>query len=143
MARLHLSHYSRRERKWMVHSEAHGKDYMKAQEFQAELKARQKKFKERQSETNRAELSKLATTQKVGKRRPFLNTTPMNNPDAFRRVNRALQKQARFAIKDIQQSEWYNMREKFFYLDHTAEILENYRRLQENKIFDKVLHDER
>lgn len=35
------------------------------------------------------------------------------------------------------------MREKFFYLDHTAEILENYRRLQENKIFDKVLHDER
>ena len=35
------------------------------------------------------------------------------------------------------------MRKKFFYLDHTAEVLENYRRLQENQIFDKVLHDER
>ena len=67
----------------------------------------------------------------------------MNNPEAFRRVNRALQKDARFSVKDIQDNEWYNMREKYFYLDHTAEILENYRRLQENKIFDKVLHDER
>lgn len=45
MSRLHLSHYSRRERKWMDHSEAHGKDYMKAQEFREDLKMRQKKFK--------------------------------------------------------------------------------------------------
>ena len=35
------------------------------------------------------------------------------------------------------------MRNKFFYLDHTAEVLENYRRFQENTIFDKILHDER
>jgi hypothetical protein len=35
------------------------------------------------------------------------------------------------------------MRNKFFYLDHTAEVLENYRRIQENQIFDKILHDER
>ena len=28
-------------------------------------------------------------------------------------------------------------------MDHTAEVLENYRRIQENKIFDKILHDER
>ena len=35
------------------------------------------------------------------------------------------------------------MRKKFFYLDHTAEVLENYRRMEENQIFDKVLHDER
>ena len=33
--------------------------------------------------------------------------------------------------------------EKFFYLDHTAEVLENYRKIQENVIFDRVLHDER
>jgi hypothetical protein len=28
-------------------------------------------------------------------------------------------------------------------LDHTAEVLENYRRIKENEIFDRVLHDER
>mmetsp|Transcript_7117 Transcript_7117/g.11272 ORF Transcript_7117/g.11272 Transcript_7117/m.11272 type:complete len:80 (-) Transcript_7117:931-1170(-) len=35
------------------------------------------------------------------------------------------------------------MQKKFFYLDHTAEVLENYRRIEENKIFDKILHDGR
>jgi hypothetical protein len=30
-----------------------------------------------------------------------------------------------------------------FSLDHTAEVLENYRRIKENEIFTKVLHDER
>ena len=35
------------------------------------------------------------------------------------------------------------MGEKFYYLDHTAEVLENYRKIQENKIFDRVLHDSR
>jgi hypothetical protein len=28
-------------------------------------------------------------------------------------------------------------------LDHTAEILENFRRIQENILFNHVLHDER
>lgn len=28
-------------------------------------------------------------------------------------------------------------------LDHTAEVLENYRRMKENEIFDKQLHDKR
>jgi len=35
------------------------------------------------------------------------------------------------------------MSQKFFALDHTAEVLENYRRIQENNLFDKILHDER
>ena len=35
------------------------------------------------------------------------------------------------------------MRNKYFALDHTAEILENYRRIQENDIWDRVLHDKR
>jgi hypothetical protein len=38
--RLHLSHYSRRERKWMVHNERHGKDMMKSQDFREDLKIR-------------------------------------------------------------------------------------------------------
>lgn len=35
------------------------------------------------------------------------------------------------------------MGRKFFYLDHTAEVLENYRRIQENEIYNKVLHETR
>lgn len=46
-------------------------------------------------------------------------------------------------MQDIRDTEWYDMSKKFFYLDHTAEVLENYRRLHENQIFDRILHDER
>jgi hypothetical protein len=35
------------------------------------------------------------------------------------------------------------LRQKFFVLDHTAEVLENYRRIQENELFNKVLFEER
>ena len=77
------------------------------------------------------------------KRRPFLNTSAMNNPKAFYKLNQKLRAQAHGAVKDIQDTEWADMRKKYFYLDHTQEVLENYRRLQENKIFDGILHDER
>ena len=46
-------------------------------------------------------------------------------------------------MEDIHRSEFTDMSKKFFYLDHTAEVLENYRRIQENEIFDKILHDAR
>lgn len=67
----------------------------------------------------------------------------MNNPMAFHRVNKKLTKQSSAAVTDIQQKEYFDMRRKFFVLDHTAEVLENYRRIQENLIFDKQLHDTR
>ena len=47
------------------------------------------------------------------------------------------------AIDDIEESERDDLGRKFFYLDHTAEVLENYRRIEENNIFDKVLHETR
>ena len=67
----------------------------------------------------------------------------MNNPEVFHKLNKQMRKQAVHAVTDIQETEYADMRKKFFYLDHTAEVLENYRRLQENQIFDKILHDER
>ena len=67
----------------------------------------------------------------------------MNNPLAFHQLNKRLGKQSSNAVTDIQQTEFYDMRQKFFALDHTAEVLENYRRIHENQLFDKVLHDER
>jgi len=46
-------------------------------------------------------------------------------------------------VTDIEREEMGNLSKKFFLLDHTAEVLENYRRIKENEIFDQILHDER
>ena len=53
----------------------------------------------------------------------------MNNPQAFYKINKQLRYQATRAIDDIHRTEFTNMSKKFFYLDHTAEVLENYRRI--------------
>ena len=58
-------------------------------------------------------------------------------------MNKVMRKRASQGVSDIQSDEFGDMRKKFFYLDHTAEVLENYRRLKENEIFDKILHDGR
>jgi len=46
-------------------------------------------------------------------------------------------------VNSVQRDEQARLGEKFYYLDHTAEVLENYRKIQENIIFDRLLHDER
>lgn len=47
------------------------------------------------------------------------------------------------AVDHIWNTEGQDLRQKFFYLDHTAEVLENYRRIKENEIFNYILHGER
>ena len=47
------------------------------------------------------------------------------------------------AVHDIERTEKGDLGRKFFYLDHTAEVLENYRRIQENEIYNRVLHETR
>lgn len=39
-----------------------------------------------------------------------------------------MKQQVSKAVTDIQETEYSDMRNKFFALDHTAEVLENYRR---------------
>ena len=46
-------------------------------------------------------------------------------------------------VDDIWVKEGGDLMKKFFVLDHTAEVLENYRRIKENDIFEKLLFDER
>ena len=58
-------------------------------------------------------------------------------------INKTAKKQALQGIDSVAESDRGHLHEKFYYLDHTAEVLENYRRIQENEIFDKVLHGER
>ena len=57
-------------------------------------------------------------------------------------ANQALKKETSEALHKIEYFEKEKLGERFFYLDHTAEVLENYRRLQEKKIFNHVLHEQ-
>jgi len=67
----------------------------------------------------------------------------MNNQEAYHKINKVLQKRVSKIVDMNRQSNYYDLSRKFFFLDHTAEVLENYRRIEENKIFDRILHDER
>ena len=77
------------------------------------------------------------------KRRPFMSTSPMINAKVLKNANNELQKQASGAVKDIWDKEGGSLRNKFFLLDHTAEVLENYRRIKENEIFSRIVFEER
>jgi hypothetical protein len=77
------------------------------------------------------------------KRRPFIITSPLLNPKAMKHANAAITQQASGVVQDIWDKEGGSLRNKFFVLDHTAEVLENYRRIQENEIFNRVLFEER
>jgi hypothetical protein len=91
-------------------------------------------------------LSQLAVTSpnKVPKvRREFFNRGRLSNPKFYSYANRVIRKQAVGGIHELENSERDDLGRKFFALDHTAEVLENYRRIKENEIYTKVLHDER
>ena len=91
-------------------------------------------------------LSKMAKAEPrtvSKKRRPFMITSPMLNPKVMKHTNAAIKQQATGAVTDIWDKESGSLRNKFFILDHTAEVLENYRRVQENEIFNRVLFEER
>ena len=77
------------------------------------------------------------------KRRPFISSSPMNNPKVLKAVNQHLKGRVSDSIQDIWDKEGGSLRNKFFMLDHTAEVLENYRRIQENELFQHILFDER
>jgi hypothetical protein len=46
-------------------------------------------------------------------------------------------------VTDIENSERDSLGRKFFALDHTAEVLENYRKIKENEIYERILHETR
>ena len=105
------------------------KDFTKNEQFQKHLQRRVDVFRKFQPRVKLSHLAQKERSQVSLKRRPFLNVSPLNNPGAFHKLNRQLRKQATHAVTDIQETEYADLRKKFFYLDHTAEVLENYRRL--------------
>ena len=77
------------------------------------------------------------------KRRPYFDRSPITNQKLYSFANKEIRKEAVQAVHEIEMTEKGDLGRKFFYLDHTAEVLENYRRIQENIIFDKVIHEGR
>eukprot|EP00347_Sterkiella_histriomuscorum_P004264 403361113 len=89
-------------------------------------------------------MAQLDQSKVSKKRRPLMNTfTAMSNPDKLRKINKIMKQEALTSIDKLWESESPSLRNKFFFLDHTAEVLENYRKIKENEIFTQILHDER
>ena len=100
-------------------------------------------FKKRQPEVKLSELASSSDETIPKKRRAYLDTSAKTNPTFSSFANKVLRKQAQEGVDSVYENDKDHLAEKFYYLDHTAEVLENYRKLQENIIFGKVLHDER
>ena len=60
----------------------------------------------------------------------------INSPKILKKINQDIKKMTFNQIDEIIEKEGQDLRRKFFYLDHTAEVLENYRRIKENEIFN-------
>lgn len=73
----------------------------------------------------------------------YLDTSMKTNPTFGSFANKELRRQATAGVDSVYMNDKDRLYEKFYYLDHTAEVLENYRKIQENLIFDRVLHDQR
>ena len=117
------------------------KNFTKHASFQEVLDNAEKDFKERQPQVR---LSKMALAKEVPrKRRLYFNRGRTSNPRFHQFANKGLRRQSVAAIFDIQDQERDTLGRKFFALDHTAEVLENYRRIKENEIYDKILHETR
>lgn len=71
------------------------------------------------------------------------NITRITNPEKLRRINNALTTTIKKNVGQLLENEIPSLREKIFLLDHTAEVLENYRKVKENEIFNHILHGER
>lgn len=105
------------------------------------LAQKEKSFKADQPQVSLSELAAASEVPK--KRRTYLRTSRLENPKLYSFANKDLRNQTSTALHDLERTEKGDLGRKFFYLDHTAEVLENYRRLQENELFEKVLHETR
>ena len=63
------------------------------------------------------------------KRRLYLDTSFKTNPVFGSFANQALRKEAVGGVDSAYDHERARLGQKFYYLDHTAEVLENYRKI--------------
>jgi len=63
--------------------------------------------------------------------------------DTVRQINRKALKEGKSILSAIEEKETGEMHAKIFMLDHTAEVLENYRKIEEIKIYNAIRHEEK
>ena len=131
------------ERKYRGGLSYHHKDFTKNESFKDHMKRRVLFFKARVPLIPLSRMANAEPRTVSRKRRPYMVTSATADPKIMKHANQALQRQATHSVEDIWQKEGASLRDKYFVLDHTAEVLENYRRIQENEIFDRVLFEER
>ncbi|CDW74365.1 UNKNOWN [Stylonychia lemnae] len=108
------------------------------------MKDRVKKFRARIPEIPLSKMASKEPSTVSKKRRPYMAPlSKLNDSHKLKRINQDLKSQLKRNTDQIWENEKISLRNKFFVLDHTAEVLENYRRIQENEIFNHVLHEER
>ena len=132
-----------KERKLRVNLSFDHKDFTKNSVFKEHMQKRAEYFKQKMPYIPLSRIAKADPKTVSRKRRPFMSTSPMINAKVLKNANNELQKQASGAVKDIWDKEGGSLRNKFFLLDHTAEVLENYRRIKENEIFSRIVFEER
>lgn len=62
-------------------------------------------------------------------RRAYIDTSVKSNPEFGSFANKVLRKQAIEGVDSVYDAERALLGEKFYFLDHTAEVLENYRKI--------------
>lgn len=132
-----------RERKLKNILGYHHKDFTKNSSFKDHMKRRVDFFKARLPLIPLSKMAHADPKTVSRKRRPYMVTSALLGPKIMKHTNAAITQQATSVVQDIWDKEGGSLRNKFFVLDHTAEVLENYRRIQENLIFSRVLFDER
>ena len=70
-----------------------------------------------------------------------MDTGKTTNPVLYSFSNQGLRRETSQQLHQIERDERGILGDRFFYLDHTAEVLENYRRIQENELFNATLHE--
>lgn len=121
----------------------HHKDFTKNSNFKDNMKWRKEFFNRSKPLIPLSKMAKADPMTVSRKRRAFLSTNPELNQKLMKNMNKTISKQAGGNVADIWEKEGGSLRDKFFLLDHTAEVLENYRRIQENEIFSRILFEER
>ena len=86
-------------------------------------------FQAKQPHVKLSELASVEDEDVPKKRRAYLDTSPRTNQDFNAFANKSLRKQAGKGVDSVWNDELDNFSEKFFYLDHTAEVLENYTKI--------------
>lgn len=109
------------------------KDFTKNHDSKEWLKG---KIQERKDGLPKEKFSSLLSKKNITKK----SLRPYFKPDK-RQLNKYLRGQTMNVLQKTEDVELLRLSETLFHKDHTAQVLENYRKIRENKIFNRKLHE--